>query len=373
MQETLLPGLTIGIYGQNRASQDLVIAAKKMGYHTAVLSVESKAPALEYADLKFIAQSENWQQVQNEFSTLSNMITYGSSWLPSQLIDKLDLEKLPQGKEMLELTDDHAMSRALFESQSMNILPYVMVSTLNEVVEAAKQLGFPVVVKPIFKHQQHERTVVLQGEWDLGNVAGLIDGSTLIVQTWLDNVREFAMTAVRNQKGEFVFYPLRQTEVDENGLRRAWIVENVTPEFSDEVRAITQRLGDAVNYVGAYSVSFLYGNNGFLYVRDLAAGITETARVYDLATNIAVPEQHLRAITGQALINVELIKPTVLMPFVDGQKAALYRHWQIKPEWRISTFWEHQEKQAGYVLASGEKTDDLLNQLKIANVWKFKE
>lgn len=375
MQETILPGATIGIYGENMASSDLILAAQKMGYQTAALSVNAKAPILNYADYKFVIQADNWQQVNAEFSAISNMVTYASAWLPSQLIDDLAVEKLPQGKEMLDLTDDHAMSRALFESQSMNILPYTMVSTLEEVEAAAKKLGFPVVIKPIFKHRHHEKTVILHGEWDLGNVASLIDGSTLIIQTWLENVREFAITAVRGQNGDYVFYPIRQTELDEFGLRRAWTLDKLTSDFQTEVQTIARRLGDALAYVGAYSVSFLYSDSGFLYVRDLAAGITETMKLYELATNISVPEQHLRALTGQALVAVKPIAPVVLMPFTHDQLTALYRHWQIKPEWRISVFSADTAvgQQAGYVLASGLPLDDLLNQLKIANIWKFSE
>lgn len=373
MRKEVFPGATIGIYGDDNRAADLAMQAQKMGYQVAVLSNHKKAPALRFADYRFVADVENWQQAQDEFVGLSEITTYASDWLPFSMTERLDADKLPQGKDMLELTDDHALSRALFESQSMNILPYVMVSSLDEVALAAKQLGYPVVVKPIFKHQHHEETLVLEGEWDLGRVARLIDGSTLIMQTWLTDVREFAMTAVRDQKGELSIYPMRETQIDEQNFRRAWLVSDVTDEFHQEIESITRRLGQALNYVGAYTVSFLYNTqNGFLYVRDVAGGITETTQLYGVATNVSVEEQHLRAITGQAMKSVMLVDHAMMMPFTEWQEERLYRHWSIKSNWDIVRYQEVDEhQQAGYVLVTGTTTDNIMNQLKIANIWDF--
>jgi 5-(carboxyamino)imidazole ribonucleotide synthase len=370
--DNLYPGATIGVIGSDDIARDAVITAQSLGYRVAVLAKTKTSYALSAADFKFVDSGTDQQSV-DEFFALSNLVTYTGPWLSADVRDRLKMENAPQGSVLLELTDDHALSRAFLESQSMNILPYEFAASLEEVEAAGDHLGFPVVVKPIFKHRHHESTVVLRGAWDIGLVAPLIDGGTLLVQSWLEDVHEYELTAVRTAGGDFSIYPIRQTAVDEKHLRRAWTVGDINDDFYEEIEKVVKRLGNTLNYVGAYSVSFLYSDTGNLYVRDVTAGVSPTDKLYDVATNVPVMEQHLRALIGQALADIMLVSPAVLMPFSDKQVAELQRHWQIKPEWRVRYFNNAvMAPQAGYVLAaSGASSKDLLLQMQVAGVWQF--
>jgi 5-(carboxyamino)imidazole ribonucleotide synthase len=369
----LFPGATIGIIGNDNMARDMAIAAKIAGYNVAVLAKDADSLALSVADFKFVA-TKNSRQAEEEFFGLATMVTYSSEWVPENLIDDLKAEEVPQGTDMLELTADHALSRAFLESQSMNVLPYELVSTLEEAGAAGVRLGFPVSVKPIFKHGRANETVILRGSWDLGLVAPLIDGGTLIVQSWLDGAHEYELTAVRNVDGGFDLYPLRETAIDEQFMHRSWTVGDINDDFYEEVASIVRRVGEGLSYVGAYSVSFLYSTTGNLYVRDVVPGVTPTNKLYDVATNVPVVEQHIRAITGQSLASVVFVAPAVMMPFTDAQIPDLQRHWQIKPDWHVQYFNNpHMAPQAGIVLASsGASSRDILMQMQVAGVWLFK-
>ena len=154
MSLEFLPGSTIGILGDDMMSQYVAQVAHNMGYNVAAYSTNPEAPVLSEADYRFVETAGDLTALQN-FLALSSMVTYTSSWLPAKVIDALAESRLPQGTDLLQLTDDHALGRAFAESQSLNILPYETVSSLDEVAHAAADLGYPVVVKPIFKHKHH--------------------------------------------------------------------------------------------------------------------------------------------------------------------------------------------------------------------------
>lgn len=373
MSLEFLPGSTLGILGDGLTSRTLAQSAHNMGYNVAAYSRNPDAPVLAEADYRFVEQG-NQQTEFESFMALSSMVTYTSSWLPANMITELQSARLPQGTELLELTDDHALGRAFSEAQSFNILPYATVSSLDEVAHAAAELGYPVVVKPIFKHKHHDDTVILRGDWDLGLVAPMIDGGTLIVETWLDDAQEFAMTAVRGVTGDIKTYPLRQTMVSQQHLRRAWTVGDIADDLMTVMLGVTERVGDVLQYIGAYNVAFFYSATGNLYVRDIAAGIQPTATLYDATTNVSVAEQHLRAITGQALTDVFMSQAAVYMPFTTDQIDALSRHWGIQSNWKFA-FYQNDMMlpQAGHVLACGSSANQLFNQLHVAGVWKFEE
>lgn len=153
----------------------------------------------------------------------------------------------------------------------------------------------------------------------------MIDGGTLIVETWLDDAQEFAMTAVRGVNGEIKTYPLRQTMVAQQHLRRAWTVGDIADDLMTVMLGVTERVGDVLQYIGAYNVAF-FTVRPVTCTFVISRWYPPTATLYDATTNVSVAEQHLRAITGQALTDVLMSQATVYMPFTADQIDALSRH-----------------------------------------------
>ena len=137
---------------------------------------------------------------------------------------------------------------------------------------------------------------------------------------------------------------------------------------------MTEKLGQALNYIGAYDVTFLVSENGTLYLRNTIPGLSKTTVLYDVSVNIGVTMQHLRAVTGQRLSEVVFEAAAIYMPISDKEESKLYRHWQIQPHWQVSIY--HSSTllpQIGHVLAAGSSSEQLLNQLHVAGVWQFND
>ncbi|WP_258089124.1 ATP-grasp domain-containing protein [Weissella fangxianensis] len=373
MSYEILPGKTIGIIGEGITSRYLAQAAHNMGYQVAAYSSTAESAVLKGADYRFLGDKDNDDEIES-FVALSNMITYTSAWLPTQITDKLANQTVPQGTTILDITDDHALAKAFYENESLNILPYETGSSLDEIAQAGARLGYPIIVKPIFKHKHIDDQVILRGDWDLGLVAPLIDGGTLLVEPWLENTKSFVMTAVRGTHDDTTLYPLRQVETPEQGLTRAWTVGDVSDEIVTEIKHVTEKLGSALNYIGAYDVTFLVSENGTLYLRNVIPGLSKTTVLYDVSVNISVTMQHLRAVTGQRLAEVIFEESAVYMPITEKEADKLYRHWQIQPHWQISMYQlPGLLPQMGHVLAVGSSSEQLLNQLHVAGVWQFND
>ncbi|HJG84098.1 MAG TPA: ATP-grasp domain-containing protein [Weissella thailandensis] len=373
MSYEILPGTTIGIIGEGITSRYLAQAAHNMGYQVAAYSSTAESAVFKDADYRFLGDKDNDDEIES-FAALSDMITYTSAWLPTQITDKLANQTVPQGTTILDITDDHALAKAFYENESLNILPYETGSSLDEIAQAGAKLGYPIIVKPIFKHKHIDDQVILRGDWDLGLVAPLIDGGTLLVEPWLENTKSFVMTAVRGSHDDTTLYPLRQVETPEQGLTRAWTVGDVSDEIVTEIKHVTEKLGRALNYIGAYDVTFLLSENGTLYLRNVIPGLSKTTVLYDVSVNISVTMQHLRAVTGQRLAEVIFEESAVYMPITEKEADKLYRHWQIQPHWQISMYQlPSLLPQMGHVLAVGSSSEQLLNQLHVAGVWQFND
>ena len=108
MSLEFLPGSTLGILGDGVTSRTLAQSAHNMGYNVAAYSTNPDAPVLAEADYRFVEQGNQLTEFES-FMALSSMVTYTSSWLPANMITELQSARLPQGTELLELTDDHAL------------------------------------------------------------------------------------------------------------------------------------------------------------------------------------------------------------------------------------------------------------------------
>lgn len=362
MSLELLPGSVIGILGDQTSSHYLIQTAHNLGYTVATYTDQTNLVTSGEADYQFKG-TDQWET----FVGISSVITYTSTWLTLEMTEKLAKLSLPQGVNLLEMTDDHAISRAFLESIGVNILPYALAISLEEIAGNAHRLGYPVVVKPIFKHGPHSQRVILHGEYDLGLVAPLIDGGTLLVESWLDNVAELTVTAVRDGQGDVVIYPINYRKLLDQQNALLWSSTNQLPaDVVEAVNYTVEQIGQNIASVGAYTVAFLYSDTGNLYVRDVLAGLDDNSVLYSTTANISVYENHLRALAGQALAPVREVQQAILLPFNSEQIDKLQKHWQIKPEWRV---FYHPGNQSGYVITSGRSMDELWNQLLIAGVW----
>ena len=362
MSLELLPGSVIGILGDRSSSHYLIQTAHNLGYTVATYTDKPEPITPSEADYQFHGADE-WAT----FVGISSVMTYANTWLTLEMIQKIADLSLPQGINLLEMTDDHAISRAFLEASSVNILPYALATSLEEISINAHQLGYPVVVKPIFKHGPHSSRVILRGEYDLGLVAPLIDGGTILVESWLDDVTELIVTAVRDAQGEVVIYPINYRKSVDQLAPVLWSsTDQLSADVVEAVNDTVAQIGQNIASVGAYTVAFLYSDTGNLYVRDVLAGLDDNTVLYSTTANISVYENHLRALVGQALAPVREVQQAILLPFNSAQIDKIQKHWHIKPEWRV---FYHPGNQSGYVVSSGRSMDELWNQLLIAGVW----
>ncbi|QOD86501.1 ATP-grasp domain-containing protein [Weissella viridescens] len=369
MSGDVLPGSTIGILGDDVMSAYLAQTARRQGFKIAGYSDYPDAPILKEADYRLVGREE-----LVNFIALSDIVTYASSWVPSDVTAQLEQTgiELPQGFDLIGFTDDHALSKAFAEEQSFNVLPYEIGTSLDDVAVAARNLGYPVIVKPIYRHSQGNQAVVLKGAYDLGKVAPLIDGSPVIIESWLAEVQEYSMTLVRDQSGVTAVYPLRQTHRMDNGLTAAWTVGQTANGVRQEMLDIANKIGNVLGYVGAYAVHFFYADNGTLYLRDVTAGIERDDAMYTDNVTCSVEEQHLRVITGQKLMPIVAMQEAVYMPLTPENQEKLALHWEIQDNWRINVYPPTRySSQSGHVVVSGADSAKILNQMQVANVWDF--
>ncbi len=195
MTNFIEPGATVGIIGGGAAALQLVRAAHNLGMHAAVLARTNGDAALTEAEFPLVGRSTDVDALQ-QLRDLSSVITYiDESVADATTIDDLvPADKVPGGTDFLAMTQDRYLEKVFLEDLNMNVLPYAQVVTADDIDKAVNAVGFPSILKPIQKGIGQDQQLALTNDADIWRAKGLLEKRPYIVEAWLDQPREFAIT-----------------------------------------------------------------------------------------------------------------------------------------------------------------------------------
>lgn len=120
---TILPGQTIGIIGGGQLGRMMALSAKASGFRIAVLEPTAEGPCAQVADIEIIGAYDDIDALKR-LAEVSDVITYEFENISSEALDWLKQHAyLPQGSELLKLTQDRLTEKRPFLMQGHRLLP----------------------------------------------------------------------------------------------------------------------------------------------------------------------------------------------------------------------------------------------------------
>ena len=126
-----------------------------MGFQMIVLDPTLNSPAGQVADRQIVAAFDQISAL-TELAELSDVITYEFENIEVASLEKaIPLEKLPQGTELLKITQNRLLEKRFFNRLAVR-LPFAEVKSQKELPQAIEKIGFPCVLK-LFKVDTMEK------------------------------------------------------------------------------------------------------------------------------------------------------------------------------------------------------------------------
>ncbi|STY34233.1 N5-carboxyaminoimidazole ribonucleotide synthase [Listeria fleischmannii subsp. coloradonensis] len=117
----LLPNSTIGIIGGGQLGRMMALSAKAMGYRVIVLDPTIDSPCGQVCDEQIIAEYDDVEALR-ELAVKADVVTYEFENVDNGALAKIeDMVKVPQGSELLSITQDRILEKAYLESVNINI------------------------------------------------------------------------------------------------------------------------------------------------------------------------------------------------------------------------------------------------------------
>ena len=213
----------------------------------------------------------------------------------------------------------------------------VAVTNVEDGVEAAGKIGYPVLVRPSFVLGGRAMQIVSKDEemrHYLKNAVQIDEDKPVLVDKYIKG-KEVEVDAVCD--GINVFVPGIMELVERTGVHSGDSI-SVYPPFSlsDKVKGTileyTKKLGVGIGIVGLFNIQFIVDDEENVYIIEVNPRSSRTVPFLSKATGYSLADIATKVFSGSALKNREYLI-YIRKKKRDGVLKYLHSHFQSSPEW----------------------------------------
>ncbi len=327
---------TLGILGGGQLGRMLALAAIRMGAKVRLLSPKEAGPMQAFST----AITDDWHDpdVLRAFAEGCNAVTVESEWAPG---DRL-AEVLPEGvglwprPETVHRIRHKGRQKTALAEAGLPVPPFRCCPTLDAALDAADELGYPVVLKQYegsydgYGNATAEGSEDVRRAWpdlsaepapaadDLRRQANKAGG--LMVEAFADFERELSVIVARRPDGEHVTYPVVYTEQRNHRCHAVVAPADLPAGVADEARRVGRAAVEAVDGVGVTAAEFFQMPDGRILVNELAPRPHNTGHYTIEGCYTSQFENHVRAVLDWPLGDPSLREPCAVMVNVLGRR-----------------------------------------------------
>ncbi|MBS4179477.1 5-(carboxyamino)imidazole ribonucleotide synthase [Lederbergia citrea] len=373
MSKTFIkPGQTIGIIGGGQLGRMMTFSAKEAGFRVIVLEPSQDSPAGQAADEQIVAAYDDHEALAI-LAEKSDVITYEFENIDYEALRKLtEKSYIPQGAELIKITQDRILEKQALTDAGVEVAPYSIIQTENDLELAVQKIGFPCVLKTSRGGYDGKGQYVINKQEDCDEAGSLLRNGPCVLEAWIPFEKEISVVMARSVEGELNCFPIGENIHENNILHETIVPARVSGDVEDRVLELAKKIADQLNLVGTLAVELFLTEDGNLFVNELAPRPHNSGHYTIEACNISQFGQHIRAISGWPLQEAKLLKPAVMVNILGQHVEAVMSEIPQRPDWSIHFYGKKEAKhnrKMGHVTILTEDIDTTLQELDASEVW----
>ena len=298
-------GCVVGIVGGGQLGRMLALAGAPLGIECRVLEPAENPPAAVAA--KWLQAPFEDARRSMEWASAVDVVTYEFENIPAETLEAIAgaVPVFPP-PESLRVSCDRVLEKQLFGDLGIPTTRWLAVATRQEMAQAVKTLGLPLVLKTRRFGYDGKGQAVVRTENDLEKAWGVLGAAAstvgLLAEELISFTSEVSQVSVRGQGGEVRHYPLTRNVHREGILRFSAPQgsETKNPTIGEEAREAASLILDRLKHVGVLAVEF-FENNGRLIANEIAPRVHNSGHWTQNGAETCQFENHLRAVLGLPL------------------------------------------------------------------------
>ncbi len=309
------PPAMIGMLGGGQLGRYALMAARTMGYRTAVLDPDPGAPAAVIADLVLTAPYDD-EPALTELGDRCEVVTTEFENPPATALQFLARRtRVAPSPSAVAIAQDRISEKAFLAGVGLPVAPYAVV----DAPDADPSIRYPAILKTarLGYDGKGQRGVAdgaeMRAAWRLlGSVPCVLE-QALALDT------EVSAVVARTATGGFAAYPIVENTHVGGILDLTVVPARVNSRLADRAAGLAMAIADALDYVGVLAVE-LFVVGGELFVNELAPRPHNSGHwTLDVAQTSQF-EQQIRAVCGVALGDTGMTRPAAAMVNLLGDR-----------------------------------------------------
>ena len=295
---------TVMLLGSGELGKEVVIAAQRLGCRVITCDRYDCAPAMQVADHAEVLPMTDAQALLEVVRRhRPDVVIPEIEALAVGALAELEQEGITiiptANATAVTMNRDRIRDLAAGEL-GLRTARFAYASTVEELIQAAEPLGWPVVVKPVMSSSGKGQSVV-KGPEDLANAwSSAMDGARgistrVIVEEFLRFDLEITLLTVRQHNGETLFCPPIGHEQERGDYQCSWQPAELSPKQLGQAEAMARRVTDHLGGVGLFGVEFFLCGDDVIF-SELSPRPHDTGLVTLISQNLSEFELHLRAV-----------------------------------------------------------------------------
>ena len=249
-----------------------------------------------------------------------DVITYESENTDIELVRRINSTKpVYPGEASLSKSQHRLVEKNTFKSLGINTAKFLRVTTKEELIDAANQLGLPLVLKTTTMGYDGKGQAVVKASSDIDIAWNQLAGHELIAESFIDFSRELSVIAVRDTLGNTKVYPIAENEHHDGILRVSRVPAKALSQAKQKQAQdyITTMLNH-LDHVGVLTLE-LFDCENELIVNEMAPRVHNSGHWSMEGSYCSQFENHVRAICGMPLGNTQAKQPAAAMINIIGK------------------------------------------------------
>lgn len=312
--------MRVGVLGAGQLGQMLALAGYPLGQRFVFLDPGGNPSA----DIGTTLIDPDGQQLP-DFLQQVDVVTYEFEHLPVALVREIERHKpvFPSSRA-LEVCQNRGLEKALFSRLDIPTPEYRLVNSLAGLQQAVAELGHQgqraVVAKTVTEGYDGKGQAVLRSVAEAEAAWARIGNRELVVEAFVDFIREVSIIAVRGQDGQAVFYPIAENHHVGGILRYSLApLPDLDEAIQQQAERYIQALLNELDYVGVLTLELFQQADGRLLANEMAPRVHNSGHWTQNGAATSQFENHLRAVAGLPLGATTARCPTCMVNIIGRQ------------------------------------------------------
>jgi 5-(carboxyamino)imidazole ribonucleotide synthase len=310
MNDTILPGSTIGVLGSGQLGRMFTIAARRLGYRVHVLSPDDDTPAGQVADVEVRSSYLDLEAVER-FARTVDVVTFEFENVPVETVQVVErYVPVRPGGHVLHTTQNRRREKQFLRDAGLPVTRFHPVDSLAQLQGLTDEL--PGVLKTAAWGYDGKGQAMVTAAKDCETAWETLRTDQGVLERWVDFQCELSVVAARGRDGNFVpFSPIINSHAN-HILDVSVTPADLAPGISKEALEITRTIFEQLDVVGVLCVEFFLTRDGRLLVNEMAPRPHNSGHLTVDAHVTCQFEQQVRAVCGLPLGSARQLRPAAM-------------------------------------------------------------